>query len=39
MSLPELWSMAVVFHVVAGAFAMRVAWAVAHHGRPSAETS
>jgi len=39
MSLAELWPMAVVFQVVAGAFAARVAWAVAQRGRPSPETA
>jgi len=37
MSVAELWSVAVVFQVVAGAFAVRVAWAVAQRGRPSPE--
>ena len=35
MSIAERWSMAVVFQVVAGAFAVQAAWAVAQHGRPS----
>ena len=39
MSMVEWWSLAVVVQVVAGALALRVAWAVAHYRRRAADTA